>query len=289
MPIKLSSSHLLELTGDDAVAFAHGQFSNDVLALTDDRWQWNTWLSPQGRVRAFFALLRIDATRLLVVLRGDGAIAFRDALSRFVLRANVAIGSVDHASLYGVDGTAGLSRFGIDVPNADAISRSQDRFAIALTPSRFIVIDKSASAIAAASDDDARRWRLADIRDGIPEIATALQDTALPQWLGLERLHAVSVRKGCYPGQEIMSRLHFKGGNKRGLYRIAIHGDAVPEAGSSIVEHGVAGHVGAIVMAERNEATLCEALAILPNAIEGKTLRLESAPAAPVEVMERFG
>ena len=289
MPIKLSSSHLLELTGDDAVAFAHGQFSNDVTALADGRWQWNAWLSPQGRVRAFFALLRVDATRLLVVLRGDGTDLFRDALSRFVLRAKVAIRSVDHVSLYGVDGAVGLSGFRIDVPAADAISRSQDGFAIAPTPSRFMVVNYSASAIAAAADDDVRRWRLADIRDGIPEIATAIQDTALPQWLGLDRLHAVSVRKGCYPGQEIMSRLHFKGGNKRSLYRIAIHGDAVPQAGSSIVEEGAAGSAGTIVMAARAEAAVCEALAILPNAIEGKMLRLESAPAMRVELMERFG
>src|SRR6185312_5176981 len=61
---------------------------------------------------------------------------------------------------------------------------------------------------------------LEDIRAGIPEIGVELRDQLLPQWIGLDRLGAVSVRKGCYPGQEIMARLHFKGGNKRSLYRI---------------------------------------------------------------------
>ena len=59
-----------------------------------------------------------------------------------------------------------------------------------------------------------------DIRAGLPEIGAELRDQLLPQWIGLDRLGAISVRKGCYPGQEIMARLHFKGGNKRSLYRL---------------------------------------------------------------------
>ena len=58
MPIKLPSSSLIELTGADAAAFAQAQFSSDVASLADGRWQWSAWLSPQGRVRAFFSLLR---------------------------------------------------------------------------------------------------------------------------------------------------------------------------------------------------------------------------------------
>ena len=61
---------LLELTGPDAVAFAQAQFSNDVPSLADGHWQWNAWLSPQGRVRFFFHLLRDDAQHLRLLLRG---------------------------------------------------------------------------------------------------------------------------------------------------------------------------------------------------------------------------
>ena len=55
MPIKLPSMAVIGLNGPDAVAFAQAQFCNDVPSLADGHWQWNAWLSPQGRVRFFAA------------------------------------------------------------------------------------------------------------------------------------------------------------------------------------------------------------------------------------------
>lgn len=278
------------MTGADAIAFAHGQFCNDVRALDDGRWQWNAWLSPNGRVRAFFALLRLDANRLLIVLRGDGPVAFRDALARFVLRADVKIRVVDHAHLYGVTGDTELARFDVAVPAPNTMSRSAERIGVAVSPSRFIVIDEASTTThEATTEEETRRWRLADIHDGIPEITTALYDAVLPHWLGLDRLNAISVRKGCYPGQEIMSRLHFKGGNKRSLYRIEFPSGHVPSPGSPIVEEGAPATVGQIVMAEKTDATTNEALAILPHASEAKTVELASAPGVHLKIIERFG
>ena len=281
MPIQLSSMALIDVTGPDAVAFAQAQFSNDVPSLADGHWQWNAWLSPQGRVRFFFHLLRDDVQHLRLLMRGGDPVALRDALKRFVFRSKVDIRYVDTAHILGFDRASELS---IDAPAASAIAVSGDTSVIALTADRYISIALQA----AAATTDMSRWTLADIRDGITTIERELEDTALPQWLGLDRLGAVSVKKGCYPGQEIMSRLHFKGGNKRGLYRLSIETAAPPAAGSPISARDESGHAGQIVMAAAVDATHCEALAILAHASAERSLNIDAEPASKIEVLRHF-
>jgi folate-binding protein YgfZ len=61
---------------------------------------------------------------------------------------------------------------------------------------------------------------LADVRDGFPWLPETSLDALLPSALGLYRLGAVSIGKGCYPGQEIVARLHYRSGHKQHLYRL---------------------------------------------------------------------
>ena len=228
MSIKLPSSSLIELTGADAAAFAQAQFSSDVASLADGRWQWSAWLSPQGRVRAFFSLLRFAPDRILLILRGGDALGMAESLKRFVLRAKVVVRVVDDAHAVGL--------YDENVNIRDAINIDGDRVVIELPNSRAIAVEKMVTSDHSATE--IRNWRLADIRDGFIEMSAAIEEAALPQWLGLDRLGAVSVRKGCYPGQEIMSRLHFKGGNKRSLYRIAFGGVELPPSGTALSSGG---------------------------------------------------
>ena len=275
MPIKLPSSSVIELAGADAAAFAHAQFSSDVASLADGHWQWSAWLSPQGRVRWFFALLKYAPDRLVVVLRGGDAETLCVSLRRFVMRSKVQIRVVDDAIPCGVFEEHAAAA-------TSTMERSVDRTLIRLPGSRAILLGAARD----DSDDHAiARWRLADIRDGIVELAPAFEDAALPQWLGLDRLGAVSVRKGCYPGQEIMSRLHFKGGNKRSLYRVAIESDNLPTPGAALA--GDAGHVGHVVMAERDGDRIA-ALAIVTHDGAERALTLDSPASVTVRILERF-
>ncbi|MDH3554100.1 MAG: hypothetical protein OER22_15930 [Gammaproteobacteria bacterium] len=62
-------------------------------------------------------------------------------------------------------------------------------------------------------------WQLANLQAGIPEIRQPQSEQFTPHMLNLDLLEAVSVDKGCYPGQEIVSRTHFRGATKRRLHR----------------------------------------------------------------------
>ena len=267
MMISLPDLQLLEITGADAVAFAHAQFSTDVRSLQTGAWQWSTWLSPQGRVRAFFQLLRADEQRLHLLLRGGAAETLCASLAPYVLRARVALRASDARVL------------GTYRPLAHAL-------AVPGSPLRWLTTTDT-QIDADVSAESRERWRLADIRAGLPVLAENLLEQLLPQWLGLERLGAVSVAKGCYPGQEVMSRLHFKGGNKRSLYRLELTAADLPVPGTALFSRG-GETAGQIVMAAQRDDQRFEALASLVGAAADATLGGATPEIADVGVLQRF-
>ena len=68
------------------------------------------------------------------------------------------------------------------------------------------------------------QWRLQQLRAGIPEILQAQSEAFTPHMLNLDLLGAVSVDKGCYPGQEIVARTHFRGKTRRRCLRFESSG-----------------------------------------------------------------
>lgn len=204
----------ISIEGPDARRFAQAQFANDVDALTPGHWQWNAWLDARGRVRALMQLADLGDDRLLAILRGGDATRIRDDLSRYLLRSRATVTA--HAR-------AGCS--------TDAVVAGRvvvgPRVVVGYGDRSLGLVPPSAAPDPAA----ANRWRLADIRAGWPTLPPGVDDL-LPPALGLERLGAVAFDKGCYPGQEIAARLHYRGGHKLGLFHI--RGPASLQPGASL-------------------------------------------------------
>lgn len=208
----LSTHRIVALTGRDAVAFAQAQFMNDVGALAPGQWHWNGWLTPKGRVVALFALLKLDGDTVWLVLPDADADGFVAALRRFVFRAKVVI-----------EVLAGREVSGRFAPPLEARGA-----ALGLTDDGALELDMGgdgqprvmrirSGATAAASAVAEAQWACADIGHGLPRLPASQVEQWTPQQLSLDRLGAFSVKKGCYPGQEIVARTHFLGKAKRGL------------------------------------------------------------------------
>jgi folate-binding protein YgfZ len=71
--------------------------------------------------------------------------------------------------------------------------------------------------LAGASTVADARWRREDLAHGLPRLPPAQREQWTPQMLSLQRLRAYSLKKGCYPGQEIVARTHYLGQAKREL------------------------------------------------------------------------
>ena len=98
--------------------------------------------------------------------------------------------------------------------------------------------------IATTQIDDAAQLQL--LQAGIPEIASAQTEKYTPHMLNLDVLQMVSVEKGCYPGQEIVARTHFRGSSKRRTYRFACATDVQPGDKISNSERAVGEVVNAL-------------------------------------------
>jgi folate-binding protein YgfZ len=200
---------VLALQGRDALAFAHAQFMNDARPLEDGQWQWSGWLTPKGRVVALFALLRRGPEELWLVLPDVDAEGLATALQRFVFRSKVVISPRPDLQVSG--------SFGGSAPGA-LIDMGE----------RSLRIGDPAPADAGA----VARWKASDLAHGIPRLPDAQAGQWTPQQLSLERLQAFSVKKGCYPGQEIVARTHFLGQAKRGL--VLLEADAPLAEGTEV-------------------------------------------------------
>ncbi len=215
---RLSDHRLVSLEGRDAVAFAQAQTMNDVAALEDGHWQWSGWLTAKGRVIALFGLARIASDTVWLVVPDADADALADRLRRFVFRSKVAISVRDDLRIAGrlrASDLASGNHWAGDPATAIELDLSGGPTGRSL---------RIGPAVTAADDPAAlAAWRREDLAHGWPRLEAAQSELWTPQQLSLERLQAFSVRKGCYPGQEIVARTHFLGQAKRGL--ALIHGD----------------------------------------------------------------
>lgn len=270
MPHALAPAQILEISGHDARAFAQAQFTSNVEALVDGQWHWSAWLDPSGRVRNVFALLRSHEDRLLAWLpRGDAA-GMAKRLSMYVLRSKVRLQALAGHWLLdprtaggGIPGQA-ADTWLLDLPGS---------------PPRHAAIIECISE-PPLDADRLQAWVRDDIAAGLPWIGSETTEEFTPQALGLERLGAISFDKGCYPGQEIVARLHYRGGNKRSCVALKLECDLAPEPGTVVEIAGTASTSGRILYAAQPQEGVCAALGVLPIDLpEDARMRLASGPA----------
>ena len=85
------------------------------------------------------------------------------------------------------------------------------------------------------------------IRQGIPLLHTSTSGRFLPQELNLDRLDAVSFTKGCYPGQEIIARLRYRGAVKRRLCHAITDNTTRLQPGAALVPEGAERNIGTVI------------------------------------------
>ncbi len=272
----LPSHAIVAIEGRDAVAFTQAQFANDVARLAVGEWQWNAWLTPKGRVLAIFALLhQAEETLWMLLPDADAAPALVASLQRFVFRSKVAIAVREDLSVSGAFAAPRVAN-GALAAIADGVELDMGS---AVNPRRMVIhaarVDRLEGApgatVAPPVSGDAA-WTQADLAHGLPRLVADQADRWTPQQLGLERLRAYSVHKGCYPGQEIVARTHFLGQAKRGARLLAV--DASVRTGDTVVHDDA--DIGTVCSVANGTPTL--ALAVLPLAIAAGAMLIAGRP-----------
>lgn len=275
-PGRLVHLGLLRFSGADAAAFLQGQVSNDTAALERGSTVRCALSTPQGRVVAILTLLP-HSSGVLGILPRELLAPTAQRLARFILRSKVRIEDVSaEFFVAGQHGASGLAEAGLSAPGAPRAYVESQGIGVARldgTSERFWVVGPGGDhswLITSGSALIQNCWRLADVRDGLPQVYLANCEEFVAQMLNLDLVDGISFTKGCYTGQEIIARTQHRGHVKRRMFRVAVELSlATPDTMQ----------VGAPVrLADGRSGRICEyarcdsgfeALAILPLAPTG--------------------
>jgi len=295
---ELDGQGLIGFSGEDAAAFVHAQLTSDVIGLGHDRTQYAGYCSPKGRLLATFLLWRRQADIVLQLPR-DLRESVQQRISRYVLRSRVRVSdATKQFRLFGIagEGAPGLvSVFGA-APLAVHESVTVDGAHITRLPAaRYLAMaqaDRASNLRERLAQYAGRRdeslWTRLDIESGIPSITAAAQEQYVPQMVNLDLIGGVSYTKGCYPGQEIVARMHYLGRLKQRMYRVRLATNDGVAPGDPLFspEFGGEQASGSIVQAITCGDGTYEALAVVQIASAGsEALRFKSLNGPRVEFL----
>ncbi|NUN93432.1 MAG: folate-binding protein YgfZ [Verrucomicrobiae bacterium] len=311
--VDLSSARgRLRVSGEDRVRFLNGQFSNDLRALKPLGGCYGVFPNAKGRVRADGVALN-PGPCLLVDTEPDAAASLAADLERFVIADDVAIETLGEAwrgfVLLGVKASRVLRESGlVEAPPEALFSMAclsedvwENGFAFrsrrAALPSYDLWIPSHAAAsvgarLEAAVDgaggkrSDLAAREILRVEAGIPRFGLDFDATTLPQEADLEEI-GISFTKGCYVGQEVISRIKSVGHVNRALARLRLPPEA--KTGDPLVFSGrEAGRLGSVIVSPRfgpiglailrREAVVVGARLALPQGEAIVVARFEDTP-----------
>ncbi len=229
---RLSALGVVRIDGSDAERFLRNQLTNDVFRLGPDRHFLAAWCDAKGRTQMIVQVVATTECWYLLLPREILAGVVK-RLKMYVLRDDVRV----------TDESDALALIGhIDTPTAPDVNTTiieGDSLHIGLASTvdgrrrSITIVDSTAADTGLATDTTS--WDLATIDAGVPQIVAATQGAFVPQMLNLHWLMAIDFDKGCYPGQEVVARLHYRGRLTRRVFRLSCI-DAPPAPGSDIVD-----------------------------------------------------
>jgi folate-binding protein YgfZ len=233
----------LSVTGTDATKLLQGQCSCDIEQLDTNNFSFGTLNTPKGRIYAIFKiaktkdgyLLSLDASTLESTLT---------KLSKYAVFFDCIITETPYQS------------YGIQLDNLDTIpSQFQcvefpQTSMTAITSNEHIVLrlpmaglcyeawinPESNSTLNTETPNEVRlgTWLANEALNGIPCLYESTQENFILQNLNLQDLNAVSFKKGCYTGQEIIARMKYLGKQKKKMLLLTSSAQCTSEAGASV-------------------------------------------------------
>ncbi|HCA68340.1 MAG TPA: folate-binding protein YgfZ, partial [Gammaproteobacteria bacterium] len=194
MILQLSNRALLKLSGSDTQTFLQGQLSNDIDGLEEGEVQLNAYCQHQGKIIALLWVMKRDDDFYLS-FPSDLAEIITKRLTMFKMMSAVEITDVSNE----------LIQLGVIDEGFDNAFKLNDQQSVALVEN-----------VDGVELDNESEWALACIANSVAEVELKTSEKFVPQLLNLD-INEVGVNfsKGCYPGQEVVARLHYLGKSKR--------------------------------------------------------------------------
>ncbi|WP_394890991.1 YgfZ/GcvT domain-containing protein [Mesorhizobium sp. AaZ16] len=265
---QLDDRALISVSGADAEHFLQNIVTADLDALPAGEAKPGALLTPQGKILFDFLISRDGETGFILECRGDVADDFVRRLMLYRLRAKVDISVQDQAL---------VSVRWQDASEASASdSSSSQTESTGLRDLRFPAPAQVTRHYGQSTSGDVAAWHAFRISHGIAESGADYQlSDAFPHDILLDQMGGIGFRKGCYVGQEVVSRMQHRGTARRRTL-IASTERALPPSGTDVLADGrsigtlgsVAGSSGlAIVRIDKVKAAMDEGVPILAGGV----------------------
>jgi folate-binding protein YgfZ len=242
-----SDRRLLRLTGKDPIGMLNAVLTSDV-PTHGDRGAYAMLLDPKGRIQTDLRVVKAG-DEILIDTEPEGAKAAKEILARYAPFSRVRLEELSW-SVLGLYGPRAREYFGdleehqsreietegrillsvgvaFPVAGYDLIGPPEDLAAV-----RGYLNETSATTVSADAYETAR------IEAGVPRFGADITPENFPGESKNSLKRAISFEKGCYPGQETVARMHYRGSPNKRLYRFELEQGSTepPEAGDEILQ-----------------------------------------------------
>ena len=252
---RLNHLGVIQVDGEDAAKFLHGQLTHDFALLGLSEARLAAFCSAKGRMQASFVAFKRSHDQILLICSRDLLPATLKRLSMFVLRAKAKLSDAsDTFALWGLGGSAVPAA----LPAAPWSQRREgDASVVRLYPAdgvaRALWVAPAAHPAPAGALMAEEFWNWLDVKSAVATLSQPVFEAFVPQMLNYESVGGVNFKKGCYPGQEVVARSQFRGTLKRRAY--LVHGSAPMAAGEEVFHESDAEQpCGTVVQVAANPA-----------------------------------
>ena len=296
----LPEHEFVQVSGPDARKFLQGQVSCDVDLLSATRSLPGAVCNLKGRVIADFRIAQTGDSCLMQTV-GGMAEKIIATLSRYAVFSRVELRRVEPPLVLGVLGDgfeAALTRLFPEPPSAIGESAVSTQMCLLRLPGGRqelwcldeAVIPSLRELFGEWRSNPGREWLAAGIEAGVAHVGPASSEQYTPQLLNYDISGVINFSKGCYTGQEVVARMHFRGKPKKRLFlfngeaefaadsRVCARPEASPEKGEPVLAHVNRGQGGNLALAVANIEAVGEGC---PWYLDGRAeALLQAAPLA---------
>lgn len=301
----LQHEALLHIEGPDSLKFLQGQTTCDTGQVTPEQSVPGAYCTPKGRVVCDFLLSQLGNDHFALRMRRDIRDNSAAVFSKYIVFSKAKLNSNDDwqiAAVWGESAAATLADSFGAIPEGRWGAVAGDDFKLVQIDSiaqqfECYLSDQAAEKLQAIAERaqlaDELSWQALQIEAGQARICAATVEEFLPQMLNYDITGHVNFKKGCYTGQEVVARLHYRGKSKRRLYRALLpSGKEISSgiaAGEPLFSIGTEQSVGNIV----NSVTLdgahdkqTSALLVATADAAAKGLHLHSSDSEALTLLE---
>lgn len=295
--VPLTRQRIIRISGPETQKFLQGQLSCDIAEVNRIGSRLGSHCNIKGHMISLFRVMKQNAESFWLRTDAGNADKALATIKKYIPFSKAEAELSDELVGIGLFGPGAADVAGKlvgTVPTeVDGVGSEGERVLVHLPGERFecwlpateaaeLLTELSRSATPASSD----AWLLEEIRAGLPELRADTSEAFIPQMTNMQVFAGVSFTKGCYTGQEVVTRLQHRGILKKPMYRAAVTSSERPTPGQALHTAEKEG-VGQVVIAAPTGEGRYEMLAVITkDQADSTDIHLGAADGPVLELLE---